>query len=121
MKAQANLLVSSRAKFALIFKEYLLASTICTKISLIDSVFFMTDAFEKENGHYETIMVVLTLCMLGNFSCFCCPLLLTFFKTVSGTRSECQTIWVHLSQLFAKVINRVNRQQICCGKESFSP
>ena len=38
----------------------------------------------------------LTLCILGNFSCFCC-LLLAFFKInffqkiIAGTLSECQT------------------------------
>ena len=42
----------------------------------------------------------LTLCMLGNFSCFCC--LLTFFninflkKILSGTLSECQTVWIKI-------------------------
>ena len=39
------------------------------------------------------------LCILGSFSCFCCCLL-TFFKIkffnkkISGTLSECQTVWI---------------------------
>ena len=43
----------------------------------------------------------LTHCMLGNFSCFCCHLL-TFFKiyffkkNLSGTLSECQTVWIQI-------------------------
>ena len=32
----------------------------------------------------------LTLSMLGNFSC-----LLTFKKSLPGTLSECQTVWIH--------------------------
>ena len=43
----------------------------------------------------------LFLCMLGNFSCFCCSLL-TFFQNqlfqniLSGTLSECQTVWIQI-------------------------
>ena len=48
--------------------------------------------------HYIILLSVnwyLTLCMLDNFSWFCCCLL-TFFQTIlSGTLSECQTVWIH--------------------------
>ena len=55
--------------------------------------------------------------MLGNFSCFCCRLLI-FFKNklfqinLLGTLSECQTGWIQIrnrhfwSNLFAKFISR---------------
>ena len=41
----------------------------------------------------------LTLCMLGNFSCFFCCLLtifkINFFQNIlSGTLSGCQTVWI---------------------------
>ena len=61
---------------------------------------------------------ILTLCMLRNYSCFCCHLL-TFFqnylfqKIISGTLSVCQMVWIQIecrswsgSKLFAKVISR---------------
>ena len=41
----------------------------------------------------------LTLCMLSNFSNFCCRLWIfkfTFSKKISGTLSECQTIWTQI-------------------------
>ena len=42
-----------------------------------------------------TMTPILTICMLSNFSCFCCHLL-TFFRInfklfFSGTHSDCQT------------------------------
>ena len=57
----------------------------------------------------------LTLCMLGNFSSFCCRLL--FQKILSGALSECQTVNILDPDqvrnsvgldlgLFAKVISR---------------
>ena len=45
--------------------------------------------------------VAVMICMLGNFSRFCCRLL-TFFlneffrKILSGTPSECQTVWIQI-------------------------
>ena len=45
--------------------------------------------------------LLLPLCILGNFSCFCCRLL-TFFqnylfqKKFSGTPLECQTVWIQI-------------------------
>ena len=50
-----------------------------------------------------TFQIHLILCMLGNFSCFCCRLLpflkINFFKKKkkrSGTLSECQTVWIQI-------------------------
>ena len=46
-------------------------------------------------------MTPFTLCMLGNFSCFCCCLL-NFFqnwhfpKILSETLSECQMVWLQI-------------------------
>ena len=42
-----------------------------------------------------------TLCMLGNFSCFCCHQLAffqnsLFQKILSGTLSECQMVWIQI-------------------------
>ena len=59
------------------------------------SVIWMTIGFM---GILLTLQV-LTLCMLGNFSCYCCRLL-TFFKNelfqknLSGTLFQCQTVWI---------------------------
>ena len=62
----------------------------------------------------------LTLCMLGNFSCFCCHLL-TFFrvnflkKNLTVTLSECQTVWINsdtLCKQFGSKSGRKGYQQI---------
>ena len=44
---------------------------------------------------------ILTLCMRGNFSCFCCRILiffqkLCFPKIISGKLSECQRVWIQI-------------------------
>ena len=53
--------------------------------------------------------ILLTLCMLGNVSCFCCPLL-TFFtihffqKILSGTLSECQKVMIQIKTVILSVL-----------------
>ena len=44
------------------------------------------------HDHQVTTINHLTLCMLGNFSCFSCHLQ----KILSGTISECQTVWTQI-------------------------
>ena len=66
--------------------------------------------FNKEWANHDSckilciLLIKLTLCMLDNFLCFCCHLLLTFFskltfskKNLSGTLSECQTVWIQIN------------------------
>ena len=60
----------------------------------------------------------LTLCMMGNFSCFGCPLLTFFFKLtfsqfLSGILSECQTVWIQIRTYILTVLIRVNT--VCKG------
>ena len=74
------------------------------------------------NGHSLNYRVLawriskLTLCMLGNFSFSCCPLL-TFFqnklfqKILSGTLSECQTVWIQINTNILSVLIWV--QTVC--------
>ena len=56
-------------------------------------------SIHKHKHHSSSSIACLTLCLLGNFSCLCCCLL-TFFKInffkkiISGTLSECQTVWI---------------------------
>ena len=60
---------------------------------------------KKLNGRifFKLAHMLLTLCMLGNFSCFCCGVL-TFFKMsffkkkkkLSGTLLECQKVWIQI-------------------------
>ena len=61
------------------------------------------------------MLFTLTLCMLGNFSCFCCHLLtfsiLTFQKNLSGTLSECKTVWIQIRTDILSVLILV--QTIC--------
>ena len=51
--------------------------------------------------HYFANVLYLSICMLGNCSCFYCRLL-TFFKLKflkinhSGPPSECQTVWIQI-------------------------
>ena len=59
----------------------------------------------------------LNLCMLGNFSCFCCRLL-TFFKInlkkfLSGTLSGCQTFWIQIRTNIMSV--QIWVQTVCKG------
>ena len=52
--------------------------------------------------------------MLGNFSCFCCRLLIFFFKinflnkNLSGTQSEYETVWIQIRTNVAVVKFRFN-------------
>ena len=65
--------------------------------------FWNTYCDSSQEYFIPTIWVLLqslVLCTLGNFSCFPC-LLLTFFifffqKDLSGTLSECQTVWIQI-------------------------
>ena len=54
----------------------------------------------RKRGLFRINILILTLCMQGNFSCFCCLLTffskLTFSKILSGTLSECQTVWTQI-------------------------
>ena len=65
----------------------------------------------------------LTLCMLGNFSCFCCRLL-TFFKMnffekiLSGTLSECQTFTIQIRTDRKSVLIWV--QTVCKGYQQMT-
>ena len=78
----------------------------------------------KEQSHYivalspnRWVWMVLTLSMLGNFSCLCCRLL-TFFKVnfLSGTLSECQTVWIQIRTnimsvlIWIQTVCKVNQQ-----------
>ena len=61
---------------------------------------------------------ILTHCMLGNFSCFCCCLLTSFKiiffeKILSGTLSECQTVWTQIRTDILSVLIWV--QTVCKG------
>ena len=62
-------------------------------------------------------VIQITLCMLGNFPCFCCHLL-TFFhnqqliqKSLSGTLSVCQTVWIQIRPNILSVLIWV--QTVC--------
>ena len=55
----------------------------------------------EEYRRYSTACSILTLCMLGNFSCFCCHLLtflkINFFQKIrSGVLSECQMVKIQI-------------------------
>ena len=63
---------------------------------------------------------MLTRCMLGNFSCFCCRHIvcwlfsaLTFQKVLSGALSECQTVWIQIRMYILSVLIWV--QTVCKG------
>ena len=45
----------------------------------------------------------LTICMLGNFSCFCFRLLTFFQKLISGTLLKCQTVWIQIRTNIHKI------------------
>ena len=57
--------------------------------------------FLAVHGNYNVLIhVLLTLCMLGNFSCFCCHLL-TFFKNIfckifSKEHYQCQMVCIQI-------------------------
>ena len=65
---------------------------------------------------------LLTHCMLGNFSCFCCRLLvfskLSFQKILSGTLSECQTVWIQIRNDILLVLIWV--QTVCKGYQQMT-
>ena len=61
-----------------------------------------TDCF----GWYARNLILLNLCMLGNFSCFCC--LLTF-----RTLSECQKVWIQNRTNIQSVL--IWSQTVCIG------
>ena len=69
-------------------------------------------------------MLFLFTCMLGNFSCFCCHLL-TFFKInlflkiLSGTLSECQTVWIQVRFFWVQTVCKGYQQttKVTASKE----
>ena len=71
---------------------------VCTKCSTI-IILAGTKAF-LPSSFFAFYVQALTLCMLGNFSCFCCCLLIFFKinlkKKNSGTLLECQTVWIQI-------------------------
>ena len=62
---------------------------------------FLANVIGTKSEEHAHVMVALTFCMPGNFSCFIC-LLLTFFQTqlfqnnLSETMSNCQTVWTEI-------------------------
>ena len=70
------------------------------------SIVFLLYTFHNFGGKrgslfliFSTFFAVLTFCMLGNFSCFCCRLLfdINFFflqNIFPGAPLECQTFWI---------------------------
>ena len=92
-----------------------------------DNPFVSNFAFRDTGDASGLVLGLLTFYMLGNFSCFYCHLLTAFKKSffpkiLSGTLSECQTVWIQIrtdicqswsgSKLFAKVIGRWQRVNI---------
>ena len=56
--------------------------------------------------------------MLGNFACFCCRLLtffqnLLFQKVLSGTLSQCQTVWIQIKTVILLILIWI--QTVCKG------
>ena len=86
-----------------VFCVSLIYSTVRLKVELARFYAF----FHKKKSHcykmrhYFANVLYLSICMLGNCSCFCFRLL-TFFKIKflkinhPGPQSECQTVWIQI-------------------------
>ena len=70
----------------------------------------------------ETSKYSICLCILGNFSCFRCRLLIffkiNFFrKILSGTLTECQTIWIWVQTVCKGFQHRINSASLRARKD----
>ena len=68
-------------------------------------------------------VIFITLCILGNVSCCCCPML-TFLKiNYSGTLSECESVWIQIRTdvLLVLIGIQVGKELTLDGKYVFPP
>ena len=85
---------------------------------MIHQIWFLYYLRKESENHINSLHA-----QLGNFSCFCCPLL-TFFKSfffqkiLSGTLSECQTVWIQIRSDILSVLIWI--QTVCNGYQQMT-
>ena len=96
-----EIMLMIKARIRLIFSRYIIYLKIKSRISKILCILFVRKISLLVMTHYFANVLYLSICMLGNCSCFYFRLL-TFFKIKflkinhPGPPSECQTVWIQI-------------------------